>query len=61
MNNFTYEEYCKIIGDLYLNAQNQQRHFTSLVDQLKQEITSLKKENKQIKDSCTCIIPKENI
>jgi hypothetical protein len=39
-----YEEYCRIVGDLYISAKAQEKQFQELVDQLNQKIATLQKE-----------------
>lgn len=58
-NNFSYEDYCRIIGDLYLSAQTQRVQCQDLLDKLNEKIAHLQKENRELRESCN--IPKENI
>ncbi len=51
-NSFSYEEHCRIVGDLFLNIQLQRVQAQKLMDDLKQQIAGLQKENRQLKEQC---------
>ncbi len=57
-HNFTYDDYCRIIGDLYLTAQAQHTQFQQLIENMNAQIANLQKENREIRELCN--IPKEN-
>lgn len=58
MNNFKYDDYCRIIGDIYLTAQAQKVQVQQLLDKMNEKIAALEKENRQLKEQCN--IPTEN-
>lgn len=51
-NNFSYDEHCRIVGDLFLNLQAQRLQAQKIIDDLKQQIAGLQKENRQLKEQC---------
>lgn len=51
-NNFSYDEYCRIVGDLFLNLQAQRLQAQKVIDDMKQQIAGLQKENRQIREQC---------
>lgn len=59
MNNFNYDDYCRIIGDIYLNAQAQKVQVQQLLDKMNDKIANLEKENRRLKEQCN--IQTENI
>lgn len=49
---FSYEEYCRIVGDLFLNLQAQRLQAQKIIDDMKQQVAGLQKENRQLKEQC---------
>lgn len=58
-NNLNYDDYCRILGDVYFSAQAQRVQFQAILDKLNEQVAHLQKENRELRESCN--IPKENI
>jgi hypothetical protein len=51
--NYTYDEYCRIIGDLYLSANHQKVQCQKIIEQLNEQIANLLKDNRELREKCT--------
>lgn len=58
-NNFTYDDYCRMIGNLYLFNQAQEGESKALINTLNERVAVLEKENRILREQCNTL--KENI
>lgn len=53
-NSFSYEDYCRIVGDLYLSAQAQKFQAQVFIDRLNEQVATLQKDNRELKNIYQC-------
>jgi hypothetical protein len=58
--NYTYDEYCRIIGDLYLSANHQKVQCQKIIEQLNEQIANLLKDNRELREKCCTVCSFDN-
>lgn len=59
-NKLSYEDYCRILGELYLTAHKEMEDAKLLIARLTKENAGLREEIRRIDNKYSCEVPNEN-